>query len=154
MRIYRGSHKIPVWEKVLGQYKFDSILDMPKELYEEYLVYFGKLKFTPKVDRCTFYLTSAGNYGIDGLDQEELESILTSAYCSYVNYVVYENRHESFNGICYSTRKEFIEDCQDMAYAKCVMSKEDFKRYCTLRKRLATCDCKEPLTKIYGGVVL
>lgn len=134
MKIYRGVSRIPKREKVIKQFQIDTMLELPNYLHKAFRDYFDHLYFVPLISRCTFYLTDAGNYAIEGLDELELDSIYTIAYRNYRSAIFNSNRHESFNGICYATKQEFIEDCKDKSYAQHFMDKKGYKRYCSLIK--------------------
>jgi hypothetical protein len=137
MKIFRELRSIPRGEKVVNQFQIETILELTDELYGALRDFFQTLRFTVRANKCKFHITNAGNCVIEGLDEQEMQELYTLAYCSYIVRFDRDNRRESYNGTCHSTREDFIEDCKsDKTYISYFLDRYDFKRYCCLLKHL------------------
>lgn len=130
MKVFRELRNLPQGEKVLKRLRFSTILEMPVDMNNDLFTYWRSLKFIPKVEQCIFHITDAGNCIVTGIDKQELEDLYKLAYSRYIERIKSTNRHESFNGLCYATRREFIDDCKsDELYIRVFLKKKEFERY-------------------------
>lgn len=132
MRMIRRMKKLPIGEKIVKSFKVkskDEVPDVVRECVCKYVSCF------PKYDELTFHLTNEGNIVVEGLDLQEYDYILKMAYRNYSSRVLHENRHESFNGVCYATYEEFVSDCkEEPRYIQRLLDPKEFRRYLQVLK--------------------
>lgn len=130
MNVIRKQKGDPSKEKVIKTFKIDTIMQLPAELYKAVRDFLLKLDFSARANRCEFYVTEEGNCIIEGLDEQEIEHLYISAYCSHIT----KCREE---GIKYAdcSYDDFIRECKkDMNYISKFLDREDYERYCYLTR--------------------